>query len=188
MSIAPLSQWISTYQTKLQAYYTQCQTVPTTPVATFWQDWVDSNTKGIQSAAPYAGAKGTTTAGAFSPVVFSPSMLPPASALVLASAWKAYYSAITWAPMPSPVAPFSVILTVVSSPSGMAAAYSALLSGLTAEFLSLPPDPASAMATKATAIGTLFYTATLAGGIQLDGLATSGTPPPPVTVALSGVE
>ena len=188
MSIKPLPTWISTYESKLKAHYDACIILPTKPIADFWQDWVDSNTIGIQSAAPYAGANGTTVATTFAPVVFSTTMTAPQSAKVLADAWKAYYVAITWAPLPPPAAPFSVIQAVVSSPLGVAAAYTALLAGLTAEFLLMPTNPATAFLEKSTAIGTLFRVATLAGGIQLDGLATSGSPPPPVSVSLSGVQ
>lgn len=184
MSIKPLSDWISSYETKLKEYYDACLIVPTTPIATFWQDWVATNTTGITSAPPYVGANGTFSPTAFAPVIFNPSMLPPASAKVLADAWKAFYLSITWAPMPAPAAPFTTILSVVSSPLGTNAAYGPLLAGLTAEFFILPPNPATAFLEKSTAIGTLFYTATLAGGIKLDGTDSDSDP---ASVPFSGV-
>lgn len=182
MSITPITNWISTYESKLNDYYDQYQLDPSYEIVKFWAGWVNSAGTGIQVAPPYAST-GTTSEGSFSPVNFTPSMLAPQSALVLANAWQSWALGITWQ-VPAPVPPFSVIDTVVTSPLGVAAAYVLLLAGLTAEFLTpSPPDGDAAMLIKKTAIGTLFYTATLSMGVQISGLGIGG-PPPPLVIPL----
>jgi hypothetical protein len=106
----------------------------------------------------------------------------PIIAKKMADAWKAWISAITYAPAP-PAPPFSQILSVTPSQVGILVAYSTLLSGLTAEMLVVPPDPNSAFKLKAVAMGTLFYTATVSAGVQIDGLSLS-VPPAPLSIPL----
>jgi hypothetical protein len=185
MTVKPVSDWASSYKSGLEAYYARAASNPTEDASKFWQDWMDENTQGIEMLAPYSGS-GVTTKTDFAPVSFSPSMMAPQSAKVLADCWQSYVNAITWSP-PPPAPPFSVITAAIPSTLGITAAYSALLSGLIAEFLIMPPDPTTALVTKAAAISALFYTATISSGVQLDGLAIPGAPPPPLTVPYTPV-
>lgn len=187
MTIPALSVLTDSYKTKLQTYYAQYQADQTTLVKTFWQSWLDPGIAGIESASPFTGSKATTTASSFSPLPLEGASSPAAVAAVLATAWQNYMEAITW-PTMAPVAPFSAITSVVTSPSGLAAAYATLLAGLTAELATMPAgDTDAAFSSKGQAFGQLFQTATISAGIQISGLSTSA-PPAPLVVPLSPIQ
>lgn len=181
----PQSILESTYSPLLQAYYKQFQANQAYLVKNFWEQWLDPGVKGIASAAPFPGSSGSTDLSAFAPLPLEGAKSVAQTAVMLASGWLNYVNAIKWNPM-SPVPPFSAITAVITSPVGAAAAYATLLAGLIAELTLVPPDPASAMAAKATAFATLFHAATAAVGIQITGLGI-GSPPPPLVVPLSPV-
>lgn len=188
MPLKAQSDWASSYESGLKDYYSAYGANQALQVITFWQPWVANNCAGLESAAPYDGSVAVIDPTAFAPVDFAGVSSAVQAAQVLADAWKAFMEGLTWPPTATVAAPFSVISEIATSETGLAAAYSALLLGLVAEMAALPPDPLTAFAAKAAAMATLFRTATLAAGIQLDGLATSGTPPPPVSVPLSPIK
>lgn len=177
MAMKPLSDWIATYEPRCKDYYALAGAAPGIPAEVMWQSWVDPNAQGIAVIPPYATSTGTTTKGNFSPIVTGAAMLPPVTALMIATAWLNWYTSITWS-TPAPAPPFSVIFSVVSSPAGSAASFAILLAGLIAEFSILPSDPATAFQLKATAYATLINTATKTAGVQISGLGIGGPPPP----------
>lgn len=187
MPLKPQADWADSYESGLTDYYEAYGDNPALQVITFWQPWIAENCAGLESAAPYTGSAAVITPTAFAPVDFTGVSSAVQAAQVLADAWQAFMTALTWPPTAAVAPPFSVISAIQTSPTGMAAAYTVLLSGLVAEMAALPPDPLTAFALKSAAFATLFRTATLAAGIQLDGLAIGGTPPPPVSVPLSPI-
>lgn len=188
MPLKPQPDWESSYKDGLAAYYQAYGLNQSLSVETFWQPWVAQNCVGLSSAAPFTGSAAVITPTAFSPVDFTGAASAAQSAQILADAWQAFMTALTWPPTISPAPPFGTILSVTTSPTGLAAAYATLLSGLIAEMGTLPPDPLTAFDLKGAAMATLFRGATIAAGIEIDGLATAGTPPPPVSLPLSPIE
>lgn len=180
-----LATFASHYEPMLKDYYAKYQADQTYLVKNFWQQWIDTGVKGIESAAPFAGSSGTTDQTQFSPLPLE-GVSPAASvAALLVAAFENYMNAIVWPPM-APVAPFSAITSVVTSPTGLAAASAILLAGMIAELAVVPP-PATAFADKANAFAALFNTAAAASGIMITGLGI-GSPPPPLVVPLSPVQ
>ena len=182
MAMTPVTNWISTYESKQKDYMEQSMNNPAADPAEWWRLWVNDAAQGIQAGPPYSLSMGTTDMGAFAPVKFPKAGTPVQCAIVLANAWKAWYMAIKWNPCP-PIPPFSVIEKVEASPVGVPLAYATLLSGLIAEFAIVPPDPLLAFKLKATSFGSLFYTATLSAGIQITGKSTS-SPPVPLVIPM----
>lgn len=185
MTVPPATALSSTYEPKLKDYYAQYQMNQAYLVSNFWQAWLDPGIAGIESAAPFPGSSGTTAAGNFAPLPLEGAASAAAIAAILATGWQNYMLAITWPPMP-PAAPFSAITSVVTSPTGVAAAFAILFSGLLAELVVVPPDPTTAFQEKGDAFAALFRTATLATGIMIIGLGI-GAPPPPLIIPLSPV-
>jgi len=186
MPVPPQAAWEATYEPETKAYYAAYQLDQSYKVANLWQKWIDPNVIGIEAAPPYAPSVATTDATAFSPVNLEGASSVAQIAQILATAWKNYVLAFVWPP-PPPVPPFSAITLVETSPTGAAAAYAILMTGLIAELVLVPGNPATAFADKATAYSALFRTATLSIGIQITGLGI-GAPPPPLVLPLSGVQ
>lgn len=184
MPVPAVTVLSGSYQTKLKAYYTQYQADQTYLVKNFWQAWLNPGITGIESAAPFPGSSGTTTPTAFAPLALEGATSVAATAAILATGWSNYMSAITWPPM-APSGPFSAITSVVTSPTGLAAASATLLAGLIAELTVIPPV-LTAFQEKADAFAALFRTASLATGIMITGLGFGG-PPPVVIIPLSPV-
>jgi len=180
MPIKAVKSWIDTYEPGIQKHFDAMGKGLPDKIEDFWQKWVDSNGQGLEVGPPYA-TKGTTMPTAFS-LSLPPTGTAPIIAQLMATAWKGWFQAITFAP-PAPAPPFSAILSVTASPVGLALAYSTLLAGLIAEMAIIPPDPASAFKLKAAKYGLLFYTATISVGVQIDGLSMSA-PPVPLSLPL----
>ena len=180
MPIKAAKTWIDTYQPGIEKHYDAMAKGLPDKIEDFWQKWVDDNAQGLEVMPPYA-TKGTTTKTAFS-LSLPPSGTAPIIAKLMATAWKNWFTAITFTP-PAPAPPFSAIIAVTPSQVGLALAYATLLAGLIAEMALIPPDPATAFKLKATKMGTLFYTATISVGVQVDGLSLS-VPPVPLSLPL----
>jgi len=172
--------WIDSYQPGIEKHYDKMMQGIPDKIEDFWKKWVNDNAQGLEALAPY-GSKATPLADDFS-LSLPPSGTPVVIAQLMATAWKGWVEKIVWPP-PPPAPPFSVVLSVKASSLGVAIAYAGLFSGLIAEMAIIPPDPASAFKLKATSMGTLFYTATVSAGVQIDGLSLSA-PPVPVSLPL----
>lgn len=181
MPMQAVSAWGSSYKQKNEDAFKNAESgVDLT--SKVWGDWTNTNGIGIEVAPPYKSS-GVCLEANFPIPVFSPTGTPVDSATVLANSWKAWYKAIVFSPAP-PLPPFSIITAVIPSPVGIEVAYAALLSGLIAEFTLIPPDPLTAFDLKGVSFGTLFYTACVSAGVQIDGIAIPGAPPPPLSLPL----
>lgn len=185
MPMKPVADWISTYEPSVKDYYDLCAIDPFHPEKNLWSKWIDKNAQGISVVAPYAASTGTTNVSSFSPLALKTAKSAPQVAVLMATAWRNWYNAITFTP-PPPLPPFSAITAVAPSPSGVAAAYAILVASLTAELSITVPDPALSFLLKAKKFGTIFNTATKAAGVQITGLGIGG-PPPPLVLPLVAV-
>lgn|GEM_PF-4433532 len=188
MPVKPQAEWASTYAEDLEQYYSDYQAAlelgaPGPPIVEFWAGWVAKNADGIETTAPYPGSIAVVDQSSFAPVDFTGVASAVQAAQVLADAWQAFMNGLTWPPM-TPAPPFTAITSVTTSALGLTAAYATLLAGLTAVFSTLPASPETAMQEKSEAIASLFYTATISVGVQIDGLGT-GAPPPAVSIPQS---
>jgi len=182
MPMQAVPAWGSSYKKKMDDAFKAAAATGVDLTLQVWGDWTNTNAIGIEVAPPYKSS-GVSSQGSFPPPAFSPSGTPVDSATALANSWKAWYSSIVFS-LPPPVPPFSVIIAVIPSQVGIAAAYAALLSGLIAEFTVIPPDPLTAFDFKGAAFGALFYGACVSAGVQIDGIAIPGAPPPPLSLPL----
>lgn len=189
MTVASLGDWTSTYEPGLKDYYATYQTNPAYLVINFWKQWIDGNVDGIESADPYPGSTGVTSASALSPLPLEVATSSVVVAAMLTTAWTNYMAGITWPLIPPPgTSPFSAILAIQTSPTGLAAAAGILTAGLVAELALLPPNPLTAFADKAASFANLFRTATIAAGIQISGLDKTTPTPVPLVIPLSPVK
>jgi len=181
MPMQAVSAWGSDYKKKFEDAF-KSALAGVDPTLKVWGDWTNFNAIGIEVAPPYKST-GLCKVTSFPIPSFSPMGTPVDSAIALASSWKAWYSDIKFS-VPPPTPPFSLITSVIPSPVGIEVAYAALLSGLIAEFTIIPPDPLTAFDLKGVAFGTLFHTACVSAGVQIDGIAIPGSPPPPLSLPL----
>lgn len=181
MPLAPLSTWASSYEEVFDEAFGSATAGGPDESAKAWAKWVNQNGNKIEVAPPYT-TQGETKENNFSPLTFPTPGSSAISALILATAWQNWYTSIQFKP-PAPVPPFLSIDTVIPSPVGVPIAFSTLYAGLIAEMTLVPPDPATAFALKGAAYASLFYSATLAAGVQISGLAP-GAPPVPLVLPL----
>jgi hypothetical protein len=182
MTINPLDLWASSYESKWKEVFDAAKGEGfngAKATADAWAAWNDSNANKLQCISPTAAAvtlPGMSKPAAFSPVSFSAAKTAPQSADVLASAWKAWASAITW-PMVPPAPPFSAILSVHTDATSVTGAYANLLAGLIAELAVVPKDTPGVQ-NKYKSLGNLFRTAASSLQVEFVGLNMSAPPAP----------
>jgi len=182
MPMLALPAWQKDYEPQFKNAFDTAAATGVDLTKKVWGQWVNKNGTGIEVVPPYKSL-GTALPTNFPDPAFIPGGTVVNAATALADAWKAWYSAITFTTAP-PVPPFSVIIAIVPSQVGIATAYAALLSGLIAEMTLIPPDPLTAFLAKGISYGTLFYSACVTAGVQIDGIAIPGAPPPPLSLPL----
>lgn len=183
MPFSPVPVWSSSYKAKWESVFAQAGTdtsmdyVGETEKA--WQDWFDSNVLAATTAAPITGSPlitATKSKTTFAPVRFANPGTPTLSATVLSNAFAAYATALVWVP-PTPAPPFSVIISVVTTPGLIATAQATLKAGLITEFGIIPA--AGGEQAKYDAIANLFYTAISSLTVDFIGM-DMGAPPKPL--------
>jgi hypothetical protein len=184
MPVPPPPVWAKAYEKHQKDFFEAVDKKTKTPAQAgeIWRKFISESTKGLGTAPPFV-CQPTLNANSLAPINFPPIGGPPVIALILSTAWSNFMLGTTWS-VPAPIPPFSVISTVTPNPATIAAAQAILLSGLIAEFVIIPPPGSGEAGLKAKylAIGTLFYTATVASGVLISGLAIAGAPPPPLVV------
>jgi len=172
-----LPSWVQSYQPTFEAHNLSGDvTGATTPLT--WGQFITLGSIGMTGAPPWVASIGVATPAGFPSTQFG--LDPVTVATTMAASWKAWFLSILWT-VPPPLPPFSVITSVVSSSIGATTAEVILFTELLAEFLiPAPPEPNAAWIIKATALSTLFYTATITAGIDLIGIGL--TPFPPLTL------
>lgn len=182
MPFEPVSTWSSTYKTKWEEVFAEAGSDPSMDYVAkteqAWQDWFDGNIIDATTVAPIAGSPtitATKSKTTFAPVQFANPGTPTLAATVLSDAFAAYVTALVWVP-PPPAPPFSVIASVVTTPSAVLAAQATLKAALIAEFAIIPA--AGAEQAKYDAIANLFYTAISTLTVDFIGMNTSAPPAP----------
>ena len=187
MPINPVGLWASSYESTWKDVFAAAQGKGfdgTKATQDAWAKWNDSNANKLQCIPPLTPPtplSGKTTEKAFAPLVFPNPGKPPDAARIIATAWQAWASAITWVPCP-PGPPFSSVVSVITDPASVSNAYSSLMSGLIAEFAKVPANDAAVPA-KYQAIGQLFQTAAISLQVKFIGFGI-GSPPPPLAVSV----
>lgn len=181
MAIQSPPQWAKAYEKYQKEFFDAIgqKTKTAAQAGEIWKMFVTESTNGISTAPPFV-CKATLNPSAFAPVVFPPVGGPAVVAGILSSAWAAFMLQTVWS-VPEPVPPFSAIASVTPNPATIAAAQLTLFAGLMAEFVLIPPPGEAGLKAKYLALGTLFYTATLASGVLITGLGI-GAPPPPLVL------
>ena len=181
MAMKPTPTWSKTYKSKLEDAYKKAESTGVDEAAKVWGEWCNENGTGIEVFPPFK-SQGTPMEGDFPPPPFVPGGVAPLAAIALANSWMAWYSSIKFSPAP-PAPPFSAIISVAPSPTGIVIAYSALVLGLTAQMTIIPPLAEGALELKGVEFGILFLTACITAGVQISGLGI-GVPPPPLILPL----